>query len=95
MSLATEIGVGFPGISFVEAVDEANGFVRVLLKPWSVNQPGIDPDTDLTNSNHKTYTLAEYDALTIRKPSRFAKRIRRETYDARRGVWTYPGDSNG
>lgn len=93
MSYSTEVGVGFPGVQRVDAVDETNGYVRVLLRPWSVNQPGIDPDSDVTNCLFKTYTNAEFDALGL-KMSRIRAGIRRETYDAQREQWTYTGDNH-
>jgi hypothetical protein len=63
MSTITEIGVGFPGVASVDMVDETNGYVLTTLKAWGVCQPGINPDTDVTNANHKTYTNAAFDAL--------------------------------
>ncbi len=93
MSFATQVGVGFPGVSRIEAVDTVNGFVRVLLKPWAVNQPGIDPDSDVINSVDKTYSNAEFDALGL-KMSRARVTLRQETYDAQQGIWTYTGEDH-
>jgi hypothetical protein len=89
MSTITEIGVGFPGVASVDMVDETNGYVLTTLKAWGVCQPGIDPDSDVTNANHKTYTNAAFDALGLRL-SRTASRIRRGTYDAQRDQWLFP-----
>lgn len=87
MSEATETGVGFPGVARVETVDETNGYVLVTLKPWTVYQPGIDQQ--VTTSNHKTYTNAEFDALDTGL-SRTAEKIQRSRYDAERDTWTFP-----
>lgn len=88
MSIASETGVGFPGIARVEMVDEDNGYVLCVCKPWTVYQPGFDQY--VTVSPHKTYTNAEFDALGLRL-SRTASSITRGSYDAQRGIWTYEG----
>lgn len=87
ISIATWTGVaGFPGVAHVMMVDEVNSYVLCKLKPWTVYQPGIDQY--VTVSEDKTYTNAEFAELS--QLSITAASIKRGTYDAQRGLWTYP-----
>lgn len=86
-SQATATGVGFPGYQTILMVDVVGGYVQMLVKPWTVYQPGLDQL--LTVCPIHTLTNAEFDELEFGL-SRTATGILRGTYDPDRDTWTYP-----
>ena len=80
-------GNKFPGIAFVQMVDEANGYVLVKLNPWTVWQPGIWQA--MTYSQDQTYTIAQFRELAP-KMKMTGPNILKGLYDSTRGLWTNP-----